>query len=163
MVTQIAFLLRSYASFELPKRSVCWLMFLTRTPVWILWWVGIYFWFLRKWLTSCLLNRYNYSHTSLVGKLDFPCISTNREATISKDVLKCFSPRKSHRCQSTQLHRNQHFSCLASWSSLLLLILSGCPTLTFGFGSVKLQCSFEQSKHPPRKRQLSTQQEGTYK
>lgn len=83
----------------------------------------------NKVINLCLVNRYNYSHTSHVGKLDFPCRSANKENTISKDVLTFFSPRKSHTCQPTQLHRNQHFSCLASWSSFLRLILSGCPPL----------------------------------
>lgn len=84
----------------------------------------------NKVINFCLFNRYNYSHTSCAGKLDFPCRSTNKENAISKDVLTFFSPGNHtdvslHSCIETSI-----FPAPASWSPFLLLILSGWPTLS---------------------------------
>lgn len=93
LVTQIAFLLRSYASFELPKNSVCYLINGSQTEHSVGFMISrdTFLDQKKKWLTLCLFNRCDYSHVSREEEQGLPHRPTNRGNTIYKVVpTLCF-------------------------------------------------------------------------
>lgn len=119
VVTQITFLLRRFASFELPKSSVCYVINVSQTTAWIIWLVEIYFWIKKK-------KVINYSCASCVEKLTFPCRSTNKGKTIYKatyhsSFLGNYTDLSLHCCSKTNVFPPQcHYYLPLSPSSASL-------------------------------------------